>query len=383
MPRLHFPFPASLQAALVSVVLLALAGPVQSQIPGNVGPMPYSIPEHWIEPFAEPGFSWGGNSGIHVESAERIIVLQRGETRLPDPVPPEYTDFPGSLGWNVIRGEHIEWQNVLYVINSAGEVLEVWDHWDHLFKGTDGPGPHRLRVSPYDPEQRLWVVDETGHVIYVFSNDGQELLMTLGEKNVPGEGPNHFGLPQDVAFMPDGTVLIADGLQNARVVMRSADGHYLSEFGVRGEEPGEFVTVHALAFGPGGDLYVVDRNNQNVQVFTHVNRGSGEAVPVFEFKSVWSGHLDFPLDIIVSEQYAWVTDIRPPKIVQFDLQGNQVYTWLLPDQGSTRWLEMHSFAVDRDGNVYGTDNQLGRTQKLVPDPDADPRYLIRPQYVPR
>ena len=42
---------------------------------------------------------------------------------------------------------------------------------------------------------------------------------------------------------------------------------------------------------------------------------------------------------------------------------------------------MHSFAVDSDGNVYGADNQHGRTVKLVPTADADPRYLIGQPYV--
>jgi len=353
-----------------------LAQSAEHDLPGPVGPMPYDIVENWLEPFAAEGYSWGGNSGIHVESMDRIIVLQRGETTLPDPVPPEYTNFPGSLGWNVIRGEHIAWQNVMYVINSEGDLLEVWDHWDHLFKGTDGPGPHRLRVNPYDPEQRLWVVDETGHIIYVFSNDGQQLLMTLGEKNVSGDGPHHFNLPQDVAFLPDGTVLIADGLGNTRVVMRSADGHYIGEFGTPGDEPGQFATVHGLAFGPEGDLYVVDRNNTNVQVFRHLNRDQHGEVPEFEHKATWTG-FGFPLDIMVSEEYVWVTDIRPPKVVQLDLEGNHVYTWLLPDEGDGRWLEMHSFAVDAEGNLYGTDNQLGRTQKMVPRADADPRHLVR------
>lgn len=347
-----------------------------------VGPMPYDIPVNWIEPFAQPGYTWGGNSGVHVESKDRIIILQRGETELPDPVPPEYTNFPGSMGWNVIQGRGRTWQNVMYVINSEGELLEVWDHWDHLFADTDGPGPHRLRVSPYDEQRRIWVVDETNHVIYVFSQDGQQLLMTLGEKGVSGAGENHFDLPQDLAFLPDGTVLVADGLGNTRVVILSAEGNYLSEFGTRGEEPGQFATVHGLALGPNFDLYVVDRNNMNVQVFTQTNRGSDDAYPVYEFKQRITGP-NFPLDIIVSEEYFWVTDIRPPKILQFDLQGNHVYTWLLPGEGPTAWLEMHSFAVDVDGNVYGTDNQYARPQKLVPRAGADPRHLIRQQYVPR
>lgn len=307
--------------------------------------------------------------------------MQRGETRLPDPVPPEYTDFPGSLGWNVISGEHIVWQNVMYVINSEGEVLEVWDHWDDLFAGSPGPGPHRLRVSPYDPEEKLWLIDETGHVIYVLSNDGSELVMTLGEKNIPGDGPTHFDQPQDVAFLPGGYVLIADGLGNSRVVIRDTEGRYLSEFGLAGEGAGQFASVHGIAVGPGSDVYIVDRNNQKVSVWEQTNRGQPRDYPEFRHKDTWEG-FGFPLDIRVSEEYAWVTDIRPTKVIQLDLEGNRVVTWRLPLEGPTRWLEMHSFDTDNEGNVYGTDNQLGRTQKLVPREDADPRHLIQPQFVP-
>lgn len=361
--------------------------PVFAQTSNNqtlhpTGPMPYDIVVDWAKPFAAPGFSWGGNSGVHVESRDRILIVQRGETALPDPIPPEYTNFPGSMGWNVIQGQGRTWQNLLYVINSEGQVQEIWSHWDHLWEGTDGPGPHRLRVSPYDPERRVWVVEETGHVIYIFSHDGKHLLKTLGEKNVAGSDRVRFGKPQDVAFLPDGHVLVADGLQNTRVVILDSEGGYVSEFGTRGEEPGQFLSVHGMALGPDNLLYVVDRDAMNVQVFEHVNRGVPGAVPKFEFRQRWKGP-NFPLDIIVSEEYAWITDIRPPKILQFDLQGNHVYTWLLPGEGPTAWLEMHSFAVDEDGNLYGTDNQYARPQKLVPRADANPVHLVKPQYVPR
>jgi hypothetical protein len=38
---------------------------------------------------------------------------------------------------------------------------------------------------------------------------------------------------------------------------------------------------------------------------------------------------------------------------------------------------MHTMAVDSDGNLYCSDNQIGSTQKLVPRKDADPKLLIR------
>ena len=46
---------------------------------------------------------------------------------------------------------------------------------------------------------------------------------------------------------------------------------------------------------------------------------------------------------------------------------------ILPDG----YLEVHTFSVDSAGNLYGGDNQYGRTQKFVPKKGADPKLLIR------
>ena len=355
-----------------------------AQDPGPVGPSPYDFnTETWMQPFAEEGKTWGGNSSVLVESKDRIFVLQRGETQLPDPIPPEYTSFAGSLGWNVLRGRGRVWQNCIYVIDSEGNLLEVWDQWDHLFVGTDGPGPHKLRMSPYDPERRLWLVDETGNIIYVFSNDGSQLLMTMGEKNVAAKDEYHFNAPQDVAFLPDGKILVADGLGgNNRVVVRNADGSYLSEFGETGDGPGQFASVHSMALGPDETLYVLDRDLLRIQTFKQTAAKDSSNYPNYEYDSTW-GDLGMPLDILVSEDSAWVTDLNPPKIVQFNLDGSRRYTWNLPVEGPHRWIEMHSLSVDTDGNLYGTDNQAGRPQKLTPKAGADPELILDRPYIPR
>ncbi len=361
-----------------------LAASALAQDTGIIGPSPYEFTtETWIQPFAQQGFSWGGNSGVHVESADRIFFLQRGETELPNPIPPEYTRFAGSLGWNVLRGRGRVWQNCIYVINSEGEVLEVWDQWDHLFTGTDGPGPHRIRMSPYDEEKRVRVIDETGHIIYVFSNDGEELLMTLGEKNVEGNDETHYSQPQDVAFLPDGKFLIADGLgNNKRNVVRDADGSYISEFGEEGSGDNQFASVHALAMGPDDRLYALDRDNRDIKVFQQTANRNSNAYPTYEYLANW-GDLGMPLDITVSETGAWVTDLNPPKIVQFNLDGSREYTFNLPTEGPHFWIEMHSLSADEDGNLYGTDNQAGRPQKLVPRSDANPDHIVGRPYIPR
>jgi NHL repeat len=229
--------------AVIVVVLAASVATLPAQSPpgvisGPVGPSPYDVVRGWHKPFSEPGFTFGGNSGVFAESPNRIFVAQRGEYRLPNPVPPAFAGFAGSIGVNVLSATAGRvWKNCLYTLDADGNVKERWTQWDSLCEGSSGPGPHRLRISPYDPEHCVWVVNETFHTIYVFSNDGSKLLKTLGEKNVPGTDGKHFGKPQDVAFLPDGRILIADGLDNHRVMILDKDMNYIGEFGGPGKGP--------------------------------------------------------------------------------------------------------------------------------------------------
>jgi hypothetical protein len=372
-------------SVLVVVALVAggwLAGPAFLQSLGPTGPSPYEVVENWVTPFADEGFAFGGNSGVFPESPDRIFVVQRGETKLPDPVPPGFAGFVGSIGINALRGEGRTWQNCIYIVDGDGNLIDVWDQWDHLFEGSDGPGPHRIRISPYDPERRVWVVHETGNQVFVFSNDGSELLMTLGEKDMPGDDETHFGKPQDVGFLPDGRILIADGIDNSRVVIYDAEMNYITEFGGSGNGRGEFNRVHSLATGPDGRIFVADRDNQRVQVFNETTRSATWYHPNISPIAVWPG-FDLPLDIIVNDYNVWVTDVGggTATVVKLDLNGNGLYSWDLPTEGPGAFLEMHSFGVDTDGNLYGADNQHGRVHKLVPKPDADPTLLISTPWV--
>ena len=370
---------------LAILVLVSLSfDSLLSQDLGPTGPSPYDVVANWHKPFAEEGFAFGGNSGVFAESPDRIFISQRGETRLPNPVPPEFAGYAGSIGINVLSdSEFRTWQNCLMVVDGDGNVLEVWDQWDHLCdSGEGGPGPHRIRISPYDPERRVWVVNETRHQIFVFSNDGCQLLMTLGEKNVGGSDQTHFGRPQDVAFLPDGRVLVADGLDNHRVVILDGQGNYLSEFGEFGEGPGQCNGIHALAIGPDGIIFALDRANGRVQVFRLTSEASGDYHPEIDHIDVWSG-FGLPLDIIVNNEHVWVSDLGPLKLVKLDFSGNRLSTWNVSTEGPTGYLEVHTISVDSEGNLYGGDNQHGRTQKFVPKTGADPALIIGPPFVAR
>ena len=142
-----------MRTLLANLAIFTFAGaltlPALAQNPDILGPSPYNYTtQSWMQTFAEEGMTFGGTSGVYVQNKGRIFFIQRGETRLPNPIPQSYGGCPASLGWNVLQGRGRVWQNVIYVANSEGEILEIWNQWDHLFKGTNGPGPHRVRMSP-------------------------------------------------------------------------------------------------------------------------------------------------------------------------------------------------------------------------------------------
>jgi hypothetical protein len=363
---------------LVVVIVAGLAtGPALLQESGPMGPSPYNVVDEWMTPFAADGYAWGSHPGVAIDSPNRIFVIQRGEFRLPDPLPSEFAGFVGSIGLNALRPEGARvWKNCIFIVNSDGDLVETWDQWDHLFEGSNGP--HKIRISPYDSERRIWVVHETGHQVFAFSNDGSELLMTLGEKDVGGNDETHFGRPQDVAFMPDGRILVADGLDNSRVVMFDPEGAYITHFGEKGIGRGEFDGVHAVATSADGRIYVADRNNARIQVFNETTRAAAWYHPNIAPIGVWPG-FDFPNDIIINGYNVWIADNQPPKIIRTDLNGNREYTWDIAGEGPGQYRELHQFAVDENGNWYGADNVMGRTLKFEPKADANSVDLIRMQ----
>jgi len=329
-------------------------------------PNAYDVAPDWSLPYPREGYTWGSVPGIFVESDDRIFVVSRGEIKLPSPIPAGYRGFFGTIR-SALNAPENEVRGTIRVLDSNGRILETWSQWDKLFQGTNGP--HKVRISPYDPERRVWVVAETKHVVYVFSNDGSRLLQTIGEEGVTANDETHFGRPQDVDFLPDGSVLVADGLTNARVVKLDRNGRYVMSWGSLGAENGQFNAVHGLAVDRNQRVYVADRNNDRIQIFD----------PNGKHLATWP-NIRFPNHVFVSDatQDVWVADNMTAEVIKFDVNGNRLYSWHASGTRPGGFGELHQFSVDSRGNVYTADNVLGRAQKLVPKPGADPAHLIGP-----
>ena len=110
---------------------------------------------------------------MFAESPDRIFVAQRGEFRLPAPLPPEFAGFAGSIKMNVLTlADRRVWQNCLYTLDRNGNVKERWTQWDRLCEGSPGPGRIACASARTIRNVASGSINETFHTIYVFSNDG-------------------------------------------------------------------------------------------------------------------------------------------------------------------------------------------------------------------
>jgi NHL repeat len=351
-----------LALALIVSAGLTAASAIQEK-GGEQETGPYDVVEQWPAPWAKQGYIWGSQPGIFAETPDRIFIVERGELKLPETLGRGYNGTWGSLGKRATEPTP-EMRNCIVVVDGSGRLVEAWTQWDSLFAG--GGGPHKVRISPYDPQHHVWVVNDARHVIYEFTNDGKQLVRTLGETDVAGDDDKHFGRPQDIAWLPDGSLLVADGLGNSRVAKFDKSGKFLMAWGTRGNGPGQFAGPHGIATDRNRRVYVADRTNHRIQIFDENGR----------FLDQWPG-LRQANDILISaDQHVWVADGTNSKVLEYDQNGTLLYSWGTYGTFPGQFWELHQMSVDTAGNFYGADSFGGRVQKFTPKPNADRAKLI-------
>ena len=239
--------------------------------------------------------------------------------------------------------------------------------------------PHSVYVNPYDAEKHIWVVDDQGHSICKFSNDGSELVMTLGTPYESGDDESHFNRPTFLAWLPDSTMYLSDGYANTRVVKFDADGNYVTTWGERGTppdtRPGYFNSVHGIATDPETRrVFVNDRTNRRVQVFDEDGM----------FLDQWSygvaGTSDAHSILMSGDRTFWVIDRTSSKMVQYDLEGAPpVLVGRLRGRFPGRVLG-RAPGERRPGGGTSTRRKStpAASRSTVPRPGANPAMVIQP-----
>ena len=356
----------------------AIVIPGATALPGDKGGEdatgPYELVENWPEDMCGEGWQGGSVGGVWAETPDRVFVFQRGcLPELPAATgrggPPSLAPVRNASGFSLSAAEERwpRWDYVLFVVNRNGEVVENWDQHNHLFVR-----PHRLVISPYDPERHLWAIDDGAQSVYKFTQDG-ELLMTLGEFKVQGNDETHFARPTDIAFLPDGTFFISDGYTNTRVVKFDPDGNFLMTWGEPGggrgvgeTRPGYFNTVHGIAIDNQRRVYVDDRGNNRIQIFDE--NGT--------FLDEWRNIMNPYYIYMSNDQHLWVSGGTTQKLLKYDLTGRLLYSWGSFGVFPGGFWGNHQFSVDSENNLYTADVHVGRLQKFRAKPGANPLQLV-------
>lgn len=355
---------ACLAAAFMAAPMMTLAQSDDYSNPDmppvNALPNPYVTVEDWAK--LPDGREWGSTSAIDVApDGEHIWVAER---------------CSGNINACVINDDLdpvMQFDRDGNLVTSFGAGLITW--------------PHGIDV---DHEGNVWVTDARdnhsgdqepneikGHQVHKFSPDGEH-LMTLGEPGGARE-PGYFFQPNDVLVTEDGTIFVAEGHSNdpaapARVLKFNSDGEFISDFGEFGTEPGQFMQPHSLAVDSRDRLFVADRSNDRLQIFTQ----DGELLDIwYQFSRISGLYID-ENDVLYaadsesgslgSSQHRtdWTRGIRVGDAATGEVD------FIIPDPlpDCTGTCTAEGVVVDRFGNIYGAEvGPVGGVKRY------EPRYL--------
>jgi hypothetical protein len=358
-----------IRVAIASAILLspgALATCAQDPPNYRVDPFwPQELPNNWII---------GQVGGLTVDRNDHIWVLQRPSTNTVDEIGASLTPPRSQCCF------------------PAPPVLQ-FDKQGHLLRSWGGPGegfdwPKTEHGIYVDKDGNVWIGGNapTDRHVLKFKSDGH-FLMQIGHPSA--DPPN--SLRTDILGRPAGIevdseaheVFIADGYMNKRVIVFDSDtGAFKRLWGAYGKppddaDPGAYTPgapldqqfrtpVHCLHISRDGLVYVCDRVNDRMQVFTK----QGKFVKEFVLRpetlgagSVW--------------QFAFSIDEQQKFLLVADGENNVIWTLRREDgavvgqsghngrnAGQFHWL--HQVASDSAGDLYTGEVDTGkRIQKFV------------------
>jgi hypothetical protein len=192
----------------------------------------YELEEDWEQ--LPAGYRHPDVPAVGVDSRDRVYLLCRGE--------------------NLDGLKH----HPVMVYDRRGAFIASWG------EGLLSPRPHGITIGPDD---MAYVTDEPNHVVHKLTLDGR-LVMTIGTHGVASEDGAPFNRPCNVAVTGSGDIYVADGYGADRVHHFSPTGKLVRSWGSSGSGPGEFHTPHGIWAHPDGRVFVADRANNRLQIFS-------------------------------------------------------------------------------------------------------------------
>lgn len=266
--------------------------------PNDLG---YEVVNDW--PKIPSSWKLGPVAGVAIDSKERYYVLHRGKKAPP-----------------------------LICFDRAGEVLRSWGEGEYK-------RPHMVKC---DEDDNMWLIDDLGHILYLYSPEGK-ILRTLGTEGISGRDKTHFNQPTDIAFGLNGEFYVTDGygIGNKRVVRFDRNLNYLEEWGSEGEGKGQFILPHGITTDRNGWVYVADRNKWRVQIFN----ADGT------YQCQWT-HIGRPSNIVCTQDgYFFTCDAKNGRVTKIDEAGKIIGFFGIPGHDVGQLSSAHDIAVAKNGDI--------------------------------
>jgi DNA-binding beta-propeller fold protein YncE len=321
---------------------------------------PKPMPNHWYQ---------GMTIGVSVDAQDHVWIVHR-----PDTVSANEAAADSKTGACCSKAPPI------LEFDQKGNLLRHWG-------GSDGQGyqwPTSNHGITIDYKGNVWVggnqtgANGDGHVLK-FTQDGKFLLQ-VGKKGVPADSNSleHFGSVAKI-FVDAKTneAYISDGYSNKRVVVIDADtGAFKRYWGAYGNKPSDMNLgrydpdappaqqfrnpVHCAELSNDRLLYVCDRQNDRIQVFTPEGKFVKEAF--ISKRTLGDGAVwDIAFSGDPQQKYIYLADGHDEKVFILLRDTLEILT-SFGDGGRQpgQFYAVHSIATDSKGNIYTTETYEGR-----------------------
>jgi DNA-binding beta-propeller fold protein YncE len=327
---------------------------------------PQPLPNHWI---------LGSTIGVAVDSRDHVFIIHRGDSTL---------NQRTETGANATPP-------ISECCRSAPPVLEFSPD-GKLVNSWGGPGqgyewPESNHGIAVDDKDNIWIGGNgrnDSHILK-FTHDGKFLQQIgLPKQAVNSGATTHFGRVAKITFdVKAQEAYVADGYGNKRVaVLDMATGAIKRFWGAYGNAPKDTNMgpynpdappapqfrnpVHCAEPTTDGMVYVCDRPNDRIQVFTKAGKFVKEvriAPATRGDGSVW----DIAFSRDAAQKYLYLADGKNERVYVMDRQSLEILTQF-GDGGRQpgQFFAVHSIATDSKGNIFTTETYEGkRVQKFT------------------
>jgi hypothetical protein len=257
------------------------------------------------------------------------------------------------------RGEH-----PVMIYDVDGNFVDSWG---------EGQFSYRTHGMFMNQNQHIFLVDDDGNSVTEHAIDGTKLatigpahiktdtgVTTEGGVGVVLRAAGPYNRPTNAAVAPSGDIYVSDGYANSRVHSFSAGGELLQSWGTPGDGPGEFHLPHGIWVHPNGRVFVADRENDRIQIFsptgellkimTNVRRPGDLFIDADNV--LYVGEMSWEKGETSLAGKVWPEDHNSTMTIR-DIDGNVLSSWGNADVcGPGGFSSPHGLWVDAKGSIY-------------------------------